>query len=377
MLKTVLEDAKGSRLEGISFGDVKADLHYTESKDTVCLLYYPEINEFQGRKNTKKDLRGENVMTANRKVTARYAEIARFLGLHFNEEFCVAYGEKDGFTLRVSGLDTGRGIEYGMVCISVGVAENGVKFEPDKQFRKEHKGIMGVVQEKHTVRMTLKRYVRVEKIKGILQESLPAFLDMLRMEGFTNGCELCGEMKETGAAYVAGNAICLCDECYDKATQNAAAYTANEKNKKENLVGGVVGALIGSLLGAASIILLSQLGYVAAISGVIMAVCALKGYELLGGKLTKKGVIISVVIMIVMTYVGDRVDWAIMIARELETDVFYGYRLLPLLLSEEVIDMTSYVLELVLLYALLLVGAIPTIQNAMRKDKVAGTICKL
>ena len=200
---------------------------------------------------------------------------------------------------------------------------------------------------------------------------------MLRMEGFTNGCELCGEMKETGVAYVAGNEICLCGECYDKATQNAAAYTANEKNKKENLVGGVVGALIGSLLGAASIILLSQLGYVAAISGVIMAVCALKGYELLGGKLTKKGIIISVVIMIVMTYVGDRVDWAIMIARELETDVFYGYRLLPLLLSEAVIDMTSYVLELVLLYALLLVGAIPTIQNAMRKDKVAGTICKL
>ena len=115
----------------------------------------------------------------------------------------------------------------------------------------------------------------------------------------------------------------------------------------------------------------------ALVSGIVMAICTMKGYELLGGKLTKKGVIISVVIMIVMTYVGDRVDWAIMIARELETDVFYGYRLLPLLLSEEVIDMTSYVLELVLLYALLLVGAIPTIQNAMRKDKVAGTICKL
>ena len=57
-----------------------------------------------------------------------------------------------------------------------------------------------------------------------------------------------------------------------------------------------------------------QLGYVAAISGAIMAVCALKGYELLGGKLTKKGVIISVVIMIVMTYVGDRVDWAITVS---------------------------------------------------------------
>lgn len=53
VLKTVLEDAKGSRLEGISFGDVKADLHYTESKDTVCLLYYSEINEFQGRRTVQ------------------------------------------------------------------------------------------------------------------------------------------------------------------------------------------------------------------------------------------------------------------------------------------------------------------------------------
>ena len=66
VLKTVLEDAKGSRTGGnISFGDVKADLHYTESKDTVCLLYYPK-STIQGgepcrrslkagdRKNTKK-----------------------------------------------------------------------------------------------------------------------------------------------------------------------------------------------------------------------------------------------------------------------------------------------------------------------------------
>ena len=53
VLKTVLEDDKGSRLEGISFGDVDADLHYIESKDTVCLLYYPEINEFQGRRTVQ------------------------------------------------------------------------------------------------------------------------------------------------------------------------------------------------------------------------------------------------------------------------------------------------------------------------------------
>ena len=316
-------------------------------------------------------------MTANRKVTARYAEIARFLGLHFNEEFCVAYGEKDGFTLRVSGLDNGRGIEYGMVCIAVGVAENGVKFEQNKQFRKEHKGIMGVVQEKHTVRMTLKRYVRVEKIKGILQESLPAFLDMLRMEGFTNGCELCGEMKETGAAYVAGNAICLCDECYDKATQNAAAYTANEKNKKENLVGGVVGALIGSLLGAASIILLSQLGYVAAISGVIMAVCALKGYELLSGRLSTRGIVIACVLMLVMTYVGDRLDWAITVAKYFEVSFTDAYRAIPYLIQEEAIEAGDYIGNLLQLYLFTLIGAVPTIIGSLKNRKLANVTYRM
>ena len=33
-----------------------------------------------------------------------------------------------------------------------------------------------------------------------------------------------------------------------------------------------------------------------------------QGYEMLGGKLTKKAVVISAVIMILMTYFADRVD---------------------------------------------------------------------
>lgn len=68
--------------------------------------------------------------------------------------------------------------------------------------------------------------------------------------------------------------------------------------KTENLAGGIAGALIGSLLGVVCIVLLSQLGYVAAISGVLMAVGVLKGYEKLGGKLTKKGIVISMIIMV-------------------------------------------------------------------------------
>lgn len=46
--------------------------------------------------------------------------------------------------------------------------------------------------------------------------------------------------------------------------------------KPENIVGGIVGALLGSLLGVLCIVVLGQAGYVAALSGVIMAVGVLK-----------------------------------------------------------------------------------------------------
>ena len=114
---------------------------------------------------------------------------------------------------------------------------------------------------------------------------------------------------------------------------------------------------------------------VAALSGVVMAVCTLKGYEIGSGKLSKRGIVISVILMLVMTYVGDRLDWAIMIARELEVDIATGYRYFPLLLSEDIIDFGSYAANLVLVYAFLLLGAIPTIRNANKGWLFMSFVC--
>lgn len=50
VLKLQLEDKNGLRMEAISFGDVKADLEYIESREQISILYYPDWNEYQGRK---------------------------------------------------------------------------------------------------------------------------------------------------------------------------------------------------------------------------------------------------------------------------------------------------------------------------------------
>ena len=160
----------------------------------------------------------------------------------------------------------------------------------------------------------------------------------------------------------------LCYNCFVNLQQNQAVNSSEKQKKKENIVGGIVGALIGSLLGAACIVLLGQLGYVAALSGVIMAVCTMKGYDLLGGKLSTIGV---------MTYTGNRLDWAISVAQGFEVDIATAFRSVPLLIEEEIIDAASYWANLVMVYVFVLIGAIPTVVNTMKNQKKESIFYRL
>lgn len=136
--------------------------------------------------------------------------------------------------------------------------------------------------------------------------------------------------------------------------------------RQENLAAGIVGALLGSLLGAACIVFIGQLGYVAALSGLVMAVCALKGYEKFGGVLSKKGIVICCVIILAMTYFGNKMDWALSASQVLDMGFMECYRSISLFIEEEVIEASAYWGNLAMLYVFTLVGAVPTIISALR-----------
>ena len=70
-------------------------------------------------------------------------------------------------------------------------------------------------------------------------------------------CEKCG------AIIPDGDVTCL--NC---------GYTAGQKEirSKESVLAGTVGAFIGALIGGGCIILLSQLGYIASVSGVVLEI---------------------------------------------------------------------------------------------------------
>lgn len=166
-------------------------------------------------------------------------------------------------------------------------------------------------------------------------------------------CSKCGNEVPEGTA--------RCDSC---------GFPIKIKEKRENVMAGMVGAFVGALIGAGCIILISQLGYIASVSGLILAVCTLKGYELLGGKLSGKGIAISIVLMLVTPYLADRIDWAILIMQEwAEYGITFGeaFAFFPELLKDGTVEMGVYIQNLLMIYGFVLLGAFATVRNALKK----------
>lgn len=169
-------------------------------------------------------------------------------------------------------------------------------------------------------------------------------------------CTNCGNKLENGAE--------RCEVC----GQNVPVK--EKTGKKENFVTGLVGAFLGALLGGGCIILLSQLGYVASLSGLILAVCTLKGYELLGGKLSTKGIIVAIILVLVTPYLADRIDWAILVMQEwADYGVTFGeaFAVIPELVAEGAIEQGAYIKNLLMIYGFAALGAFSTLKNAFKK----------
>ena len=152
-----------------------------------------------------------------------------------------------------------------------------------------------------------------------------------------------------------------CDNC---------GFPIKTEGRRENFIGGIVGAFLGALIGGACIILIGMLGYVASVSGLILAVCTLKGYELLGGKLTGKGIVICILMMLATPYIDDRIDWTIVIMQEWgEYGITFAqsFAVVPELLKDGSIEMGAYIKNLLMIYGFCALGAFATLRNTLKK----------
>ena len=143
----------------------------------------------------------------------------------------------------------------------------------------------------------------------------------------------------------------------------------NQAEKSENVFLGFIGALAGALIGVLAIVLLGQIGLVASIAGAALAICSLKGYEMLAGKLSRNGIITCSIIMVIMTFFAEYLDWTIQFFKELQDyysdiSIMDIFKNLPYLLSETG-SVGRFILSLCVLYIFTALGAVPRIRRVL------------
>ena len=88
--------------------------------------------------------------------------------------------------------------------------------------------------------------------------------------------------------------------------QRSGSYKSNvpDADAKENVLLGTLGALLFALGGGVAWILISQIGFIAGIAGLLTVFLATTGYKKFGKKLTKRGIIICIIVSIIVILIA-------------------------------------------------------------------------
>lgn len=150
--------------------------------------------------------------------------------------------------------------------------------------------------------------------------------------------------------------------------------------KQEQVIHGIVGALLFSLAGGIVWFLLYMAGFLAAISGLIGVVCAIKGYALFAGKESMKGVIISSVIAVLILvlawylcigydiYIAYQ-DWYEAGDVDFTLTFFESVSAIPYFFIEDSSILIDYLMNLGLGLLFAVIGAFGSVRNAIARIK--------
>lgn len=179
--------------------------------------------------------------------------------------------------------------------------------------------------------------------------------------------------KNCGTTIPEGNTTCaFCGQAVsqpndDRATIKAQA-TAIVDPPVENMVFGIVGAVLGAVLGAICIIFFAQIGYVVSISGAVLSVCTLKGYKLLGKHLSKKGIIICLILILITPFIAANIDWALQIMEHSSKySLFDALSIIPVYIEAGAIEMSDYIINILMIYGFAALGAFDSIKELFSK----------
>ncbi|MGT2772467.1 hypothetical protein [Streptococcus marimammalium] len=293
------------------------------------------------------------------------------IGFQLDKETNTLYGVKDGFHFAI--IPTGDNKIY-QLLFSLGKDQQPVADDDYKELKASSKVIKRFKSINYKVVLDIKTGLTKAKTAENAQQALEEAVSFFKEKQYEDVDEMTGEIGRNEIYLVSGAINFLTPESYAKMTTELNIDLQKEAQKTENVIAGVVGALLGSLIGVIAIVIIGQLGYVSIISGVIMGVSTISGYELLGKRLSKKGIAISVIIMLLMIYVANQADLSLTIAKYYDLSFFEVF---STVLAKGSIDDPSYWVNLGMIYFFSVIGFASTLYGIIKSRQEKFTTRRL
>lgn len=317
----------------------------------------------------------------NKNVQAIYEELSLTAGLTFMPKQGIAYGRFDGFNVIINGNN---GTSPFTPLISFFASREGedVSAEECRDIRNGVDGIGDCKPSAEGINITVCMCSGKDKFIGYCMDSLKTGAAFLKENGYKNACPGCDGDVNAFPRKIGGAYMMVCDDCYAKALERSKQVQMELGSKKERFALGILGAVFGSLIGAVCIVLLGHFGYVTAISGLVMAFATLLCYRLFSGKLTIRGGIASLIIMIIVTFAAHYVNNAIMytgMGSRADFTVWDAMKVMPTSYFDPRFRefRRQFFGYLWLLYLYVFVGCVPFIVSLFRKKRAENQIATL
>ncbi len=318
-------------------------------------------------------------------------QIAQENGYMFDSQGPIMYGQKNNYIFLAS--EVGNGVITLLFSVK---NDSAVQSLDAKVVKQENPAIAHVSFKNHKLTVTVKGGLTKSKRKAKVLEALESVTAYLSTHSYVQVCEMTGETKDVHLYQVGNQYSFLTTEAFGKVRESVTAYLSTHSyvqvcemtgetkdvhlyqignqysfltteafgkvsremdrseqesfQASENIFLGFIGAVLGSLIGVAAIVFVGQLGYISYISGLVMGVCVVKGYELLAKRFSTKGAIISIIVSLVMTFFANQLDWAVSFQRYYGLSIFDTLPYIHEFLAEGYIDSYTYYFNLAFVF---------------------------
>ena len=292
--------------------------------------------------------------------------IASELGLQFDEDSRSIYGTRSGYLLFLQETDVKNQFR---LCVSVSLNGNPADTEENEliwdEFKSESLPNLSTLSiNQYLVSFVVKGAMRKSKTIEKLQTLITDLVAFLETHHFVQVCAYSGQEGPVGLYQLGDSIFLINEESYQLLKSNLQIEVDSYQNQKENVLLGAVALFI------------ARLGYVAMVAGIVLGICTIKGYEILGRKVSRKGIVISSIWMVITVFLVNQIDLAMEVVAKLGVEFAFAFRVVnQLIFSGDFPD--NYFYNLAMLAVFTLVGAGVSISSVWSSHKTKGIVRKI